>query len=356
MEGPSRDPRTGALTFVAADDPHARPERVWYHLRSFGDDPTFHRDGDDWVATVPAPPVDRLEYLFVVRAPDGTESMVLDPTNPASVAGVFGDHSVLELPGYQPPAWLSHTSEPWSAQPVAVEARDAGLAVRGEVLTPPGSTPTDPLPLLVVHDGPEYVRLARLLDLLDWSATGDAGVRCRVLALQPVDRDRAYAASAAYTDALVRHALPAVRDLATTTGPLVGLGASLGALALAYAQATHPGTFAGLMFQSGSFFLPRFDAHEVRFSGYQAVVAATAGLHADPSPLAGTVVRLTAGLGEENLDNNRALADRLAGLDVDAELAVGRDGHSYTAWRDLLDPALPRLLARCWHGVTTGTG
>jgi len=40
--------------------------------------------------------------------------------------------------------------------------------VRGELRTPAGCTATDPLPLLVVHDGPEYVRLARLLDLLDW--------------------------------------------------------------------------------------------------------------------------------------------------------------------------------------------
>jgi enterochelin esterase-like enzyme len=346
--GPTRDARTGALAFVAADDPGARPERVWYHLRGFGDDPTFHRDGGAWVATIPAPPVDRLEYLLVVRGPDGSESMVLDPTNPDRVAGVFGDHSLLELPGYRPPAWLGWASGPWSAQPLAVDASDPNLAVRGELLTPPTATASDPLPLLVVHDGPEYVRLARLLDLLDWLAVRDAAPRCRVLALQPVDRDRSYAASPAYTGALVRQALPLARATAPTVGPLVGLGASLGALALTYAQASHPGTFAGLLCQSGSFFLPRFDAHETRFSGYPAVVAATRALHADPSPLTGTVMRLTAGLGEENLDNNRALAERLAGLGVDAEIAVGRDGHNYTAWRDLLDPTLPRLLTRCW--------
>jgi enterochelin esterase-like enzyme len=349
--GPTRDAATGALTFVAADDPQARPVRVWYHLRRFGDDPTFHRDGSEWVATVPAPPVDRLEYLLVVRAPDGGESMVLDPANPAHVAGVFGDHSLLELPGYRAPRWLTRTSPPWSAQPVAVDTADPRLAVRGELLTPPGHGPTDTLPLLVVHDGPEYVRLARLLDLLDGLASDDQALRCRVLALQPVDRDRAYAASPVYTGALVDRALPEVLDAVPTTGPLVGLGASLGALALTYAAATRPGTFAGLLCQSGSFFLQRFDAHEVRFSGYPRVVEVTTALHADPSPLAAVAMRLTAGLGEENLDNNRALADRLAALGVDAEIAIGRDGHSYTAWRDLLAPTLPRLLSRCWAGT-----
>jgi enterochelin esterase family protein len=349
--GPSRDPVTGALSFAAADDPQARPVRVWYHLRAFGDDPTFHRDGATWVARVPAPPVDRLEYLLVVRTPDGAESMVLDPANPARVTGVFGDHSLLELPGYRAPGWLSSTSAPWSAEPVSVRTEDAGLSVLGEVLTPPGHGATDALPLLVAHDGPELVRLARLLDLLDWAATREPAVRCRVLALQPVDRDRAYAASRQYTDALVDHALVEVRRRVPTTGPLVGLGASLGALALTYAAASHPGTFAGLMCQSGSFFLPRFDAHERRFSGYDRVVSVTADLHADPAQLAGVVVRLTAGLGEENLDNNRALAERLAGQGVDAQIAEGRDGHSYTAWRDLLDPTLPRLLAQCWKGA-----
>ncbi len=28
--------------------------------------------------------------------------------------------------------------------------------------------------------------------------------------------------------------------------------------------------------------------------------------------------------------------------------AEGRDGHSYTAWRDLLDPSLGDLLRRTW--------
>lgn len=352
--GPSLDPVTGALAFVVADEPPARPVRVWYHLRAFGDDPTFRREGDTWVATIPPPPVDRLEYLLVVRAPDGTESMVLDPANPAHVSGVFGDHSLLELPGYHAPRWLTWTSPPWAAQAIAVDTADPGLAVRGELLTPAGHTDGDPLPLLVVHDGPEYVRLARLLDLIDWLASDAPALRCRVLSLQPVDRNRAYAASPDYTEALLAQALPLARETARTVGPLVGLGASLGALALTYAAATHPGTFAGLLCQSGSFFLPRFDAHEVRFSGYRQVVAATAALHADPSPLAGVTMRLTAGLGEENLDNNRALTDRLADTGVDAEITLGRDGHSYTAWRDLLDPVLPRLLSRCWGSAAAG--
>ena len=352
--GPSLDPRTGEVCFVATDELGDRAERVWYHLRDFGDDPRFRRVRGHWVARIPAPPVDRIEYLFVVRSADGHEALLLDPANPRRVDGVLGAHSVLELPGYRAPDWLVSTTQPWVARPVAAGSPVAELEVTGDLLSPEGVGPDQELPLLVVHDGPEYVRLARLLDYLDWLGHSDAALRCRVLSLAPVDRDRSYAASPVYTQALVEQALPRARAAAATEGPLVGLGASLGGLALAHAAATYPGTFAGLLAQSGSFFLPQFDAHEARWPHYGEVVTATAALHADPSPLTGVVVRLTAGAGEENLENNHALARRLVSLGVDAALTTGRDGHNHTAWRDLLHPTLGELLARCWkeHATT----
>jgi enterochelin esterase family protein len=351
--GPSLDPRTGAVTFVVADTEGVVPQRVWYHLRDFGDDPTFRREDGRWVARVPAPPVDRIEYLLVVRTTDG-EATALDPANPLRVDGVFGELSVLELPGYHRPAWVSAGTAPWHAEPVVVGTADPRLAVEGELLTPPGVADDTALPLLVVHDGPEYVRLARLLDHLHWLAAGDRELRCRVLSLRPVDRDRAYAASPAYTQALVERALPQAAELAPVAGTPLGLGASLGGLALAHAAATYPGSFAGLLCQSGSFFLERYDAHERRWRYFDDVLAATRALHADPSPLAGVAVRLTAGLGEENLENNRALATRLAALGVDASIVEGRSGHSFTAWRDLLHPTLGALIALCWNGSAGG--
>ncbi len=346
--GPRVDPLTGAVRFVAAPRDGWVPERVWYHLRDFGDDPAFHRQGASWAAEIPAPPVDRIEYLLTLRDASGEQAMVLDPDNPTVVPGVFGDHSEVTLPGYRAPEWLGSRSPDWAAEPIRVDTVTPGVVVEGELLTPPGAGCGDVLPLLVVHDGPEYVRLVRLLDHLFWLTTQRESLRCRVLALQPEDRNLSYAASPDYTEALVRLAIPLARTMAPSVGPVVGVGASLGALALAHAAATHPGTFGGLLLQSGSFFLPRYDAHERRFRYYDQVVEATAHLHADPPPLTGTVVTLTAGTGEENLDNNRALAERLIGLGVRARIVEGRDGHNHVAWRDLLDPALADLLTAAW--------
>ena len=346
--GPSVDPATGTVTFVVDEDAGVTPAHLWYHLRDFGDDPAFHPRGGHWVATLPPPPVDRLEYRIVVREDDGTEAMLLDPRNPRQAPGVFGANSLLELPGYRPPEWLGTASPAWGPEPITVTTAVEGVVVQGDLLTPPGAGPDDLLPLLVAHDGPEYARLARLLDYLWWLGTDNPRLRCRALLLQPADRDLSYAASATYTDALVDQALPRARALAPTVGPVVGLGASLGALALAHAAATRPGTFGGLLCQSGSFFLPRFDAHEQRFRYYDRVVAAVADLHAAPATLDGVTVALTAGLGEENLENNRALAERLRALGVDADIVEGRDGHNYTAWRDLLHPTLKSLLGGLW--------
>ncbi len=342
------DPETGEVSIlIPADefDP-AEPDHVWFHLRDFGADPAFTRTENGWLARLPPPPVDRLEYLISVRSEDGTQSLVLDPTNPLTVAGVFGDHSVLELPGYAPPEWCAFTSPPWESAQFEVPGCPEGLAISGELTALPGTDPKAPLPLLVVHDGPEYAQLARLGDYLGWLAAGTTLPPCRVLLLRPEDRNLSYAANLTYASALTQEAIPLARQLVPVTHVL-GLGASLGALSLAHAAATHPGTFAGLHLQSGSFFLPTYDAHEVRFRYFPQVVAAVAALHVDPAGLRDVDLSLTVGQGEENLENNRAFVARMVELGVTARIFEARSGHSYTAWRDLLHPGLGTLLARC---------
>ena len=348
--GPGVDPVSGRVTFVVDAEPGVRLLRVWFHLREFGADPTFRRRGEQWVATIPAPPVDRMEYLLVVAEGD-EEELVLDPANPRRVAGVFGDHSVLELAGYRAPEWLDAPPAQWSSQPVRT---GTSVDVQGELRSPAGADAGEPLPLLVVHDGPEYARLARLLDHLAWLAARDPALRCRALLLQPGDRNPEYAANPRYAQALVEVALPRARELAVTVGRPVGLGASLGALSLLHAAVTWPGTFGGLFLQSGSFFVPRYDAHERGFAFYDRVVDFVAGVDVYPGRLAGLEVAMTSGTGEENLDNNRALAERLRSHDVPTVLTEGRDDHSYTAWRDLLDPTLRELLARVWRFPSGG--
>jgi len=128
---PTVDPQTHQVTFRTAAQPGSRPVSVWFHLRDFGADPQFLREGAHWVARIPRPPVDRLEYLFLVESDDGTRTMVTDPGNPHRVRTVFGDKSVVEFPGYRRPWWLD-VDEATLAQ----ERRDAAAEPGARVLVP----------------------------------------------------------------------------------------------------------------------------------------------------------------------------------------------------------------------------
>ena len=57
---------------------------------------------------------------------------------------------------------------------------------------------------------------------------------------------------------------------------------------------------------------------------------------------------LTCGAIEENLANNRAMAEVLRGQGYRVGLAELPDVHNYVAWRDAFDPHLTGLLAEVW--------
>ena len=298
--------------------------------------PFAWRDGM-WRLRFPRPPVDRLEYLIGV---DGTFGP--DPRNPLRAAGPFGDRSVVEWPEYAPPAWLE---APADAGPVEwIELRSRRLVARVKVLL--YRTPEEPLetaPLLVVHDGPEYAEYAAFTRFLD-AAHGDARIPALTAALiQPVDRNETYSASALYSAALVRELLP---ELARRVprGPRVGIGASLGALAMLHAHFRHPKTFDALLLQSGSFFQRRWDKVESSFGRYQRITRFAGAVLRGRAPSRPIPVALTCGTAEENLANNRAVAAALAAQGYPARLTEIRDAHTWTCWRDGFDPALVDLL------------
>jgi len=309
----------------------------------------FRRDGDGWELIIGrAPPVSRMEYLVELRYPGGGSETTTDPGNPRQVAGAFGPKSVIEFPGYAPPGWL--TAPPGPGGPgsnrsleVAVPSLGGTLPVR--IWSPGGVADDEPLPLLVVHDGPEYDELASLTRYLAAGVAGRWLPRLRAALLAPGPRDRWYSASARYARALALAVIPALtRELATTVR--VGMGTSLGALAMLHAHCRHPGAFGALFLQSGSFFCPRFDSHERRFPYYRRIVAFVVSVHDGALPDRPVPVALTCGVIEENAGNNRLMAQVLRERGYPAQLHEVADAHNYTAWRDAFDPHLTTLLRR----------
>jgi enterochelin esterase-like enzyme len=308
-------------------------------------DPEFTRDDGSWVLELPPSGLARLEYQLELSDHDGDTVVVCDPDNPERAPGAFGEKSVLLAPGYRPPAWLDAPAVPGDRHELAV--RVLGRALEIVIWSPAEGE----LPLLVAHDGPEYDELAALTRYAGAMIERGALPPFRVALLPPGDRDQWYSASAAYGRALCNRILPAIREQVAVSGLPVGMGASLGGLAMLQAQRTWPGAFAGLFLQSASFFVPRFDRHESRFPRYARIVrfvrrALRTATFEEPVPVA-----MTCGAEEENAFNNRLMASALAAQGYDAQLAEVPDLHNYTNWRDALDPHLTRLLANLWGHV-----
>jgi enterochelin esterase family protein len=128
----------------------------------------------------------------------------------------------------------------------------------------------------------------------------------------------------------------------------VGVGCSLGALALLHAHRRAPGAVAGLFLPSGSFFRRRFDAPEGGFARFQRITRFVGSVHGRAGLLPPIPTTVTCGTAEENLDNNRALVAALERRRWDVQTRWNRDAHNWIAWRDALYPQLPELLLRAW--------
>jgi enterochelin esterase-like enzyme len=308
--------------------------------------PAFRRRGSRWELRLPPPPLARMEYLLELEAADGSRTLVPDPSNPLRTPGPFGDKSVVELDGYRPPGWLDDDEAPEGRLEGLTVASPALRATIGGLLwSAAGTDPEEPLPLLVAHDGPEYAEFSDLLRYLDSAVADLALPPLRAALLQPVARNEHYSASARYATAFVREVGPALRKRTPTTA-LVGMGASLGALAMLHVHRVHPETFAGLYLQSGSFFRRRFDKYEAGFERFARItrfVGRVLNVESWEHPIP---VSITCGTGEENLRNNRAVAVGLAAQGYPVELVEHPDAHNWVSWRDVFDPHLAHLVVR----------
>ena len=304
----------------------------------------FRRRGADWELTLARPDVDRLEYLLELRDGDGGVERVLDPGNPLRAPGAFGEKSVVEFPGYTPPAWVGDDESPEGRlEQRVLRSRALRTSVDALFWTPADADPAEPLPLLLVHDGPEFARYGALLRLCDHLvAFGEVEPFRAVLLPPPLDRNESYSASARYARALVEEWLPAI----PSAGRPVALGVSLGAAALLHAHWRYPGRFGGLFLQSGSFFRRSLDSHEAAFGRFARLTRFVSSVVGGRGSSASVPVTVTCGTGEENLDNNRVVVAALRRRGWDVTFVEHRDAHNWISWRDALHPHLAELLLR----------
>jgi enterochelin esterase-like enzyme len=122
---------------------------------------------DVWHLTLGLPPASRVEYKFEVLR-NGRGEWIEDPLNPNRARDPFGANSVAHGEGYAIPEWIRHDVDapPGRMDEVMINSKSLGRRSFGLYL-PARFRRTRRYPLLVVHDGHDYLRYAALGNVLD---------------------------------------------------------------------------------------------------------------------------------------------------------------------------------------------
>ena len=200
-------------------------------------------------------------------------------------------------------------------------------------------------PLLVVHDGHDYLRYAGLRAILD-NLIHRLEIPDLIVALtSSPDRLLAYAADdrhARYlTDDLVPH-LERVLPLESRPQGRALMGASFGAVAALAAAWRRPGFYGRLLLQSGSFAFADIGDRNHRGPLFDPIVQFVNKFRSRPVAVAEKVF-VSCGIYESLIYENRSLVPMLQATGMDVRYVEARDGHNWENWRDRLRAGLTWL-------------
>jgi enterochelin esterase-like enzyme len=304
------------------------------------------RRSDLWYATIELPAGSRIEYRMLVRHGDGIES-ILDPLNPESVTGPTSTMSVLRAQGYQTPWWAQ--PDPSAVPGEVTEFHFRSRALRREahvtLYSPARMRRDDRLPLLVVHDGGDFLNHAGFVtvldNLMDRRLMGDTVVAFT----HPGERLREYGDSPAHSRFLTAELVPRLEEQMPLRGEPAGrvvAGASFGAIAALSAAVHAPGFYGGLLLQSASFLYTVVGREHPGGAVFDPVVRFVNAVRAQPQPVVEQIF-LSYGAFEPAAQRNLAMVDVLRRMADEVRVVEALDGHTWTGWRDALIEALSWL-------------
>ncbi len=289
----------------------------------------------------------RVEYKLEVVA-GGEHRLIRDPLNPNLARDPFGANSVVQGPGYEEPEWAREHA---GARRGEVVERLLSSEVFGDVrplsiYLPARFRETRRYPLLIVHDGLDYLRFAAFQTVLD-NLIHRLEIPPLVVAfVQSPNRMEEYAASELHARFVVDELLPLLEDefpLLADPRDRALIGASFGAVASLHAAWSRPGVFGKLLLQSGSFAFTDIGDHD-RGPLFDPVVDFVNAFRRAPGRPAEQVF-VSCGIYESLIYYNRSLLPVLQGTGTDVRLVESQDGHNWENWRDRLREGLTWLFA-----------
>jgi len=301
---------------------------------------------DLWVTTIDLPKGSRIEYKFELST-DGNRKLILDPLNKVLAHDPFGANSVCQGAGYQRPAWTQYDPDarPGKLENHRVESSAFNQTREIQVYVPARFRQNRRYPLLIVHDGVDYLQFADLKIVLD-NLTHQLEIPPVIAAMiQSPDRLKEYAGD----DRHARFLAQDLVDFMSQHYPLIDtpearciMGASFGGVAALHAAWQNPNRFGSLLLQSGSFAFSDIGRHQ-RGPVFDPVVRFMNAFRENPGRPADRIF-MSCGMYESLIYENRSLVPQLQASGIEVRFEEARDAHNWENWRDRLRIGLSWLL------------
>jgi enterochelin esterase-like enzyme len=298
---------------------------------------------DLWYVVLELPSGSRVEYqLEVVRG--GERARFNDPLNPRLSRSPVGDSSVCYADGYVVPEWTLPDPEarPGSLVDMVVPSRALRRDARVTLYLPARFRRSARYPLLIVHDGGDYLGYAAAKTVLD-NLIHRLDVADLVAAfVYPGDRLAEYANSAAHARYLTAELLPRLSAELPLDGRPGGrclMGSSFGAVASLATAYRYPEVYGSLLLQSGSFVFTDIGNNHGGGPVFEPVVKFINRYRAAPRRVADRLF-ISCGVYEPLIVPNRSMVPVFEGAGMTVRYVEARDGHSWENWRDRLRAGL----------------
>ena len=301
------------------------------------------RGTDLWYVVVELPDRSRFEYQLEVTNGERRER-INDPLNPRLAHSPVGSSSVCYARGYEVPSWTRPDPEarPGTLIDLVVPSRALRRDCQLTLYLPARFRRAARYPVLVVHDGGDYLRYAAAKTVLDNLIHRLDMAETVVAFVNPGDRLAEYANSAAHARYLTAELIPRLEaefPLAGTPSARCLMGASFGAVASLSTAYRYPAYYGSLLLQSGSFVFTDIGNDHGGGPAFEPVVRFVNRYRAAPRRVADRVF-VSCGVYEPLIIRNRSMVPTFEAAGMTVRYIEARDGHNWENWRDRLREGL----------------
>lgn len=299
-----------------------------------------------WHLTLELPDRSRVEYKLDIHR-DGKNKWIQDPLNKNLAHDPFGANSVAQSHGYERPEWTFPDPEArlGSIEEMRFMKTPFGGSRRVSVYVPARFRPQRRYPLLMIHDGGDYLNFASLKTVLDNLIYRLEVAPLIAVFLHPGDRLVEYANDERHARFVVEQVLPEIESRYSIYDGRQArclMGASFGGVAALSTAYRYQGVFGSLLLQSGSFAFTDIGDDHVRGPVFDRVVQFVNEFREEPGRPADKLF-VSCGVYESLIYENRSMVPRLQSAGMTVRYVEARDGHNWENWRDRMREALSWL-------------